>query len=178
MHDNTDGKPLELLLPLLALRSAHRHTAEDPHLLAPAPKHRMLAPKRYAPVELEPRTAEEAQHARLEQVPLGLVCCASHQFSAQDGDDNGEGQRPGHSRSGSAHSSRSAKQLPPVPTSPSNFVPLKNLGSSGHNHLHKKAHSHSHSHSHSSSSKSRPSSPRKATDIDDAMTVPLNPHET
>jgi hypothetical protein len=100
------------------------------------------------------------------------------QSRGKHGEDNGEGQRPGHSRSGSAHSSRSAKQLPRVPTSPSNFVPLKRLGSSGHNHLHKKAHSHSHSHSHSSSSKSRPSSPRKTTDIDDEMTVPLNPHET
>ncbi|KAJ3503377.1 hypothetical protein NMY22_g18266 [Coprinellus aureogranulatus] len=80
-------------------------------------------------------------------------------------------ERPGHTRSGSSHSSRSTKQLPPVPTSPSRPVPLKTMSSPATHH-HKK------SHSHSSSSKSRPSSPRKATDIDDEMTVPLNPHET
>ena len=98
------------------------------------------------------------------------------QSNRKQGEEHREGQRPGHSRSGSAHSSRTTKQLPPVPTSPSDYVPLHTLGSPGHNYIHKKAHSHSRSHS--SSSKSRPSSPRKAADIDDEMTVPLNPHET
>lgn len=79
---------------------------------------------------------------------------------------------PAHTNAGNSQSSRSAKQLPPVPTSPSRPVPLKTFSSPGPGH-HKKTHSHA-----SSSKSTRPSSPRKATDIDDEMTVPLNPHET
>ena len=84
-----------VLLLLPALRSTHRHTAEYPQLLARTPEHRVLAPERYASVKLEPRASEEAQHARVEEVPLGLVCYARRQFRAQRGDEDGEAHTAG-----------------------------------------------------------------------------------